>query len=221
MIFNGPRLLISPKKGWTAVIAGRSRSSIWLMAAALTAAVLPAAAVVGGHLGSAMLGHDEKTTATLRAAIGFTSVAGGALVMAPALTLLLLALARWSRGVTTPRRTAPVAMGILWPAWSAGIILTVPPLMGLGPEIGEILWTLLVVAIAFRALGSTTLEELTIRRRWAGHFVLRSTVSFTLLFIVVTLGPAMIVRAMLGASTEILTALPERAPLPLPPTPNW
>ena len=127
MIFNGPRLLITPKRGWTAVIAGHSHSAVWLVAAALTAAVLPAAAVVVGHLGSAISGYEENATATLRAAIGFTSVAGGALVMAPALTLLLQGLTRWSRGDTTPSRAAPVAMGILWPVWTAGIILAIPP----------------------------------------------------------------------------------------------
>jgi len=221
VIFHGPRLLVSPRKGWAALISGQSRSSGWLVAAAVTAAVLPAAAVVVGHLGSAMLGQEDKATAILRAAIGFTSVAGGALVMAPALTLLLLAIARWSRGVATPRTAGPVAMGIIWPVWTAGVILTAPPLLGLGPEVGEILWVVLAVLIAYRALHTTAPGELAIRRRWSSHFVLRATLLFTVLFVVITLGPAMTVRAMLGAATEILAALPERAPLPLPPTPNW
>jgi hypothetical protein len=221
VIFNGPRLLVSPRKGWAALITGTSRSPGWLVAAAVTAAVLPAAAVVGGHLGSAVLGHEEKATAILRAAIGFTSVAGGALVMAPALTLLLITLTRWSRGTTTPRRAAPVAMGILWPVWTAGVILTAPPLLGLGPEVGEIVWSVLAVFIAHRLLSTAVPGELAIRRRWSSYFVLRSTVLFAVLFVVIILGPAMTVRAMLGAATEILAALPERAPLPLPPDPNW
>lgn len=221
MIFNGPRLLISPRRGWAALISEQSRSSGWLVAAAITASVIPAAGVVIGHLGSAMLGHEEKATAILRAAIGFTSVAGGALVMAPALTLMLLVLARWSRGAATTRRAAPVAMGILWPVWTAGVVLTAPPLLGLGPEVGEIVWCLLAIFIAHRLISTAATGELSIRRRWSSHFALRATLMFTVLFVMITLGPAMTVRAMLGAATEILAALPERPPLPLPPTPNW
>jgi hypothetical protein len=221
VIFNGPRLLITPKRGWTAVIAGRSRSGVWLVAASLTAAVLPATAVVAGHPGSANSGDEESAPATHTAAIGFTSVAGGARVMAPALTLLLLALTRWSRGNATPSNAAPVAMGILWPVWTAGLILAVPPLLGLGPELGEFVWTALAVIIAVRTLRSGALPSLAVRRRWAGHFMLRATVLFSLLFVVVALAPAMTVRAMLGAATEILPSLPERVPLPFPPLPNW
>ena len=202
MILNGPKLLIHPRAAWASAVGPRSHSAIWLVAAALTAAVLPAAAVVAGHLGSAIFGGEEHATATLRAAIGFMSVAGGALVMAPALTLILLSLSRRSRGVATPGRAGGVAMGLIWPVWTAGSILAVPPLLGLGPEIGEIIWFALVAAIAVRTLRAGAIMSLGIRRRWAGHFILRATLVFTLLFGVVAVTPAMTIRAMLGTDPD-------------------
>jgi hypothetical protein len=221
MILNGPKLLIHPRSAWASAVGDRSRSAVWLVVAALTAAVLPAAAVVAGHLGSAIFGWADHATATLRAAIGFMSVAGGVLVVAPAFSLILMSLTRWSRGEATPGRAVAVAMGIVWPAWTAGSVLAVPPLFGLGPEIGELLWLILVAIVSVRTVRAGGLAALAIRRRWAGHFVLRVTVAFVLLFTAVTITPAMAVRAMLGAATEILPALPERPALPLPPAPNW
>ncbi len=221
MILNGPKLLIHPRAAWPSAVGTRSHSAVWLVAAALTAAVLPSAAVVAGHLGSAIFGGEEHATATLRAAIGFIAVAGGALVVAPALTLILLSLTRWSRGDASPGRAGGVAMGLVWPVWTAGSVLAIPPLLGLGPEIGEIVWFSLVAAITVRTLRSGALASLSIRRRWAGHFIARATLVFTLLFGVITLTPAMTVRAMLGAATEIIPDLPDRPALPLPPAPNW
>lgn len=221
MILNGPKLLIHPKSAWPSAVGTRPRSAVWLVAAALTAAVLPAAAVVAGHLGSAIFGGEERATATLRAAIGFMSVTGGALVIAPALALVLLSLSKWSRGDASPGMAVAAAMGLVWPAWTAGSVLAFPPLFGLGPEIGEILWFAVVATIAVRTLRAGVLQSLSIRRRWAGHFTLRASVSFILLFGLITIVPAMAVRTMLGAATEIIPALPDRPTLPLPPEPNW
>ena len=91
----------------------------------------------------------------------------------------------------------------------------------MGPEIGELIWLVVVVAVVVRTIRSGALDSLAIRRRWAGHFVLRASVVFVFLFALVTITPAMAVRAMLGAATEIIPALPDRAALPLPPAPNW
>ena len=231
MILNGPKLLINPKRMWAktvgantigATTVGRSHgSALWLIAAAITAAVLPAAAVVAGHLGSAVLGHTDHATATLRAAVGFIAVSGGALVTAPALTLLLLGIAHRSRGAGTTCNAETVAMGIIWPVWTTGLLLGVPPLLGAGPEIGEVIWTVVGALVAVRTLRAGDMTGLGIRRRWFGHFAAYASVSFVLLFILVVIGPAMAVRNVLGAAGEILPTLPERSSLPLPPSPNW
>jgi hypothetical protein len=221
MIFNGPRLLLSPKRSWPATVERAPGTALWLIAAAITAAVLPAAGVVGGHLGSAILGYADHATATLRAAVGFIAVAGGALVMAPALTLLLLALSNISRGAGTPRSAETVAMGIIWPVWTTGIVLGVPPLLGVGPEIGEAVWVMVAALVAVRTFRAGNLASLGIRRRWRSHFTTRAILSFVILFILVVVGPAAAVRKLLGAEGEIVPTLPERSPLPLPPIPNW
>ncbi len=222
MIFNGPKLLIRPKRAWSGLVKGRPRTALWLIAAAVTAAVLPAAGVVAGHLGSAVLGYTDHATAALRAAVGFIAVAGGALVIAPALTLLLLWLADISRGEATQNNAETVAMAIIWPVWTAGLVVGIPPLLGGGPEIGEAIWTLLALVIAFRTIHSSELTLfMGIRRRWFGHFTIRAVLSFGLIFVLVVVGPAVMVRSMLGAASEIVPSAPDRVPLPLPPAPEW
>ncbi len=221
MILNGPRLLINPNRAWPGTVGDRPRQSTWLIAAALTAAVWPGVAVVGGHIGSAALGHEESSVATLRAAIGFMSVVGGALVMAPALTLILLWLTDAAHEETTPEYTGPVAMGVLWPVWTAGLVLAVPPLLGLGPELGEVTWIILAALVSVRTLRGGAVSALAIRRRWKSRFLVHSTVAFLFAFMIVSVGPAIFVRSMLGAATPIEISLPDRPALPLPPEPNW
>ena len=222
MIFNGPKLLVAPKRAWPRTVGRAPRTAIWLIAAAVTAAVLPAAAVVAGHLGSAMLGLTDHATATLRAAVGFIAVAGGALVIAPALTLVLISLAGKSRGTTEPGSAESVTMGVVWPVWTAGIVLGVPPLLGVGPEVGELLWVFFAAVVVRRTLRAADLSTLGVRRRWFGHFTTRASIAFVLLFILVVLGPATAVRHMLGAAGELVPSpLPDRAALPLPPASNW
>ncbi len=223
MIFNGFRLLFRPKHSWAALVGTRDprRSAASLIAAALTAAVFPAAAVVMGHLGSAILGAESRTTAALRAAVGFAAVAGGAMVFAPALTLLLVSLSESSRGDAAAERAGAVAAGVLWPTWAAGVVLAVPPLLGLGPEIGEVLWAVLATVVAVRLFRGDVRDSLHIRRRWARRFSVKASMTFALLFTLIAVGPAMTVRAMLGAATVIPISLPETDPLPRPPSPNW
>jgi hypothetical protein len=167
------------------------------------------------------MGYTDHATATLRAAVGFIAVAGGALVTAPALTLMLLSLVSWSRGAGTTGNAETVAMGLIWPVWTAGLLLGVPPLLGAGPEIGEALWALTAVLVTVRTIRAGDLKKLGVRRRWFGHFASRAVIAFLLLFVIVVIGPAMAVRGMLGATSEIQPTLPDRSPLPLPPTPNW
>ncbi|MCP4599037.1 MAG: hypothetical protein GY847_00595 [Proteobacteria bacterium] len=221
MILHGPRLLLSPGRSWNAAIGSSPRRAMWLIAAAVTAAVWPAVAVVVGHIGSAVLGHQEATVATLRAAIGFISVLGSALVMAPALTLVLLWSANTAHEYTTPTQTGPVAMGILWPTWTVGLILAVPPLFGQGPELGEIIWAMLAALVAARTFRLCAVPALAIRRRWRWRFITHSTAAFVLVFVLISIGPAIVVRAMLDAATPIEPTMPDRPALPLPPEPNW
>jgi hypothetical protein len=223
VIFNGFKLLFRPSASWSKAVpvAGKGCSPASLIAAALTAAVFPAAAVVAGHLLSAVLGRETHTTAALRAAVGFAATAGGALVAAPALTLLLLILTESNRGDTDTGHAGAVAMGVLRPVWTTGLILGVPPLLGLGPEIGEILWTVLAVVIARRFFYNEAPVSLGIRRRWSRRFSLVASLSFALLFIIIAVVPAVTVRSLLGASTMIPISLPESDALPMPLPPSW
>jgi hypothetical protein len=221
VILNGPKLLLRPLKAWTGAVGSSPRRASWLIAAALTAAVWPGVAVVMGHVGSAALGETDVRTATLRAAIGFLSVVGGALVMAPALTLILHWLTGIAREETTPEETGPVAMGIIWPTWCAGLVLVFPPLLGLGPEFGELVWAALAVALAVQALRRSAVPSLAIRRRWATRFVVHGALAFTLTFAAVSLAPAFGVRSLMGASTTLEPNLPDGPVLPRPPEPDW
>jgi hypothetical protein len=221
VIFNGPRLLFTPTRVWGETVGLSLRPATWLIAAALTASVWPAASVVAGHLGSAALGHVTFPVAILRAVIGFMAVVGGALVMAPALTLVLLRLTRSARAERSTGQTVPVAMGLLWPAWTAGIILALPPLLGLAPFVGELLWTALVAIVVYRTVASCATDSLAIRRRWRWRFVSTVTPAFVALFFLISVSPALISRAILNLSAPTVYDIPDRPALPLPPESNW
>lgn len=221
MILNGPRLLVAPDRVWHDTVGTASRPAPWLVAAALTAAVWPAVAVVLGHVGSALVGHEELSVATLRAAIGFISVLGGALVMAPALTLALLWTTSNAHASTTAGQAGPVAMGLLWPTWTAGIVLAFPPLLGFGPTVGELLWLLLVAVVVFRTIRLGAVSTLPIRRRWKWRFTTRSVLAFILIFVMTSIGPAVAVRGILNISEPAGFSMPDRPALPKPPEPEW
>jgi len=221
VIASGPKLLLGPGRWWPQVVGSDPRSAGWLVAAALTAAVLPAAAVVGGHLGAAALGHIARDVAAQRAAVGLVATVGGALVLAPALALVLMWLTRASRAEQGRGRETAGAMGILWPAWTAGLVLAVPPLLDLGPEPGEALWAVLAAAVACRAIRDGAVWGLGVRRRWRTHFTIRATAAFVVLFLAVPIAPAFVARGLLGVSGETIRPAPTTLEWPLPPEPKW
>jgi hypothetical protein len=191
------------------------------LAAALTAAIWPACAVVLGHLASAILGHANPDVAVQRAVIGLTAALGGTLVVAPALTLALLWITRAARAETVVSLAGPAAMGIIWPVWTAGLVLLFPPLFGLGPESGELLWCVAALAISLRVLTSGAADGFGVRRRWRRVFATRGVLVFTLLFAAVLIAPAAMLRFLIGAQSVSIPQLAETTPLPLPPTPEW
>ena len=203
MIFNGFKIAFAPARSWQPALAECPRSPSGLLAAALTAVPWPAVAVVVGHLGSVALGHASPEVALQRAAVGFVAAVGGALVMAPALALALMRISESSRAPGDVARTGPLAMGLIWPAWTVGLVLAVPPLVGLGPEIGEIAWFALGTAVAGRALFVHARAGADVRRRWAGPFFARGLLAFALLFAAVPIAPALAVRAVLGVEGEL------------------
>jgi len=221
VIHNGPLLLVRGKKAWRTAISGRAPSGPWLIAAALTAAIWPAIAVVAGHLGSVAIGHQLAPIAVQRAAVGLLATVGGAIVMAPALTLALMGLARGSRAENDVNLSGPTAMGIIWPVWTAGLVLAIPPLLGLGPEPGELAWFVLGLVIAARMIRTGAVPTLGIRRRWRWHFTGRAVIAFVLLFALIPVAPALIMRSLLGVSGSAVHAPPEPLELPLPPDPDW
>lgn len=221
MIGNAARFLTSPSGAWQRLAGEKRHPGGWLVAAGLTAVVLPSIAVVAGHLGSFLLGHVPREMAIQRAAVGLVAAIGGGLTMAPALTLALLPLTRSAHAPTGASRTAPAAMGILWPAWTAGLVLAVPPLIGLGPEIGEILWLLLAVLFGVRVMRDGGARWLGVRRRWMSGFLVRTTLVFAILFGGIAVTPALVVRAMMGVESKPTPNAPAPVDLPLPPRPNW
>jgi hypothetical protein len=221
VIHNGPLLLVRGAKAWRTAVDSRTPSAPFLVAAALTAAIWPAVAVVAGHLGSAAIGHQLAPIALQRAAVGLLTTLGGAVVMAPALTLALMAIARNSRAGNDVDLAGPTAMGIIWPVWTAGLVLAVPPLLGLGPELGELAWFVLGLVIAVRMIRTGAVPTLGIRRRWRSHFTGRAILAFVLLFALIPVAPALLMRSMLGVSGSAVHGPPEPLELPLPPQPNW
>ncbi len=223
MILNGFRLLFRLNSNWSSIVdkTDRGKTSFSIAAAAITAAVFPAASVVFGHLGSAALGNETHSTAALRAAVGFAATAGSAMVMAPAMTLIIIMLTESNFGEATTQRASSVSLGIMWPVWTAGFVLGILPLLGLGPEAGEILWALSAFIIAQRIFRTVALPSLNIRRRWATRFSISAAAAFTAMFITTAIAPAMAVRAMLGAATVISHDAPTSEKLPLPSAPDW
>ena len=221
MIFNGPNFLFRPSKTWAKAIEDNTHDPWWLISASLTAAVWPALAVVAGHLTSSVLGIEEARIAILRAAVGFITVVGGALVIAPAICLVFMWTTRVAHERENPRKAVSVGMGVIWPVWSAGIILFLPPLLGLGPELGEIGWAIVAIALGAHMIKTQAAGALGIRRRWAARFILHTSCAFALLFLAVTVCPAVLARGILGAGTPVVRTVSQRPALPLPPSPNW
>jgi hypothetical protein len=112
-------------------------------------------------------------------------------------------------------------MGLLWPTWTAGIVLAVPPLLGFGPTAGEIIWTLLAALVAFRTIRVSVISSLLIRRRWAWRFTTHSILAFVLIFVMTSIGPAVLVRGILNVSQPTVFTMPDRPALPNPPHPKW
>ena len=221
MIANGPLLFFSPGRYWMRAAGGAPRDGGWLLAAALAAAVLPAAAVVGGHLGAAAIGHIGRDMAVQRAAVGLVCTVGGALVVAPAMSLVLMRLTRASRAEHGRGLETGAAMGMVWPAWAAGAVLAAPPLLGFGPEPGEALWALAAATAAVRAAREGAVPHLGVRRRWRTHFSVRAVGVFLVLFTAIPIAPAFIARGLLGVAGEISHPPPVPLAWPEPPEPNW
>jgi len=221
MIFNGPRLLFFPREHWSRAVCALPGKASWLIAGAVTAAIWPALAVVLSHLGSALAGREEQRTAMLRAAIGFTAAVGGALVMAPAYTLLLISLTRLAHEEANPSQAGNVALCLIWPTWATGLILAFPPLFNLGPEIGEALWGALALLVSYRLLREFGADTLGIRRRWRFRFIAVSTVAYLAAFVALSIAPAVFARTMLGASTQIEPEIEVNYELPMPAEPDW
>jgi hypothetical protein len=221
VIFNGFKIAVAPARCWGPALAECPRSPSGLLAAALTAVPWPAIAVVGGHLGSVALGFAPPEVAVQRAAVGFVAVVGGALVMAPALALALMRISKSARAPGDAERAGPLAMGLVWPSWAAGLLLAVPPLAGLGPELGEIVWFAVGSALAARALWVHARSGGDVRRRWAAPFFARGLLAFALLFAAVPIAPALAVRAALGVEGELARSEPAPISWPRPEAPDW
>lgn len=221
MILNGLKLLIHPQKAWDRFLADQDSHAPQLIAAAITAATIPAAAVVSGHLLSATLGYAAQATAVQRAAIGFVSVAVGALAMVPALSLVFLKTGTDARVDMTPKKATAAAMAIVWSTWLCGVVLAIPPLLNTRPEYGELAWLTLSIMSAYRVLSQTVCSGITVSRRWRSKFAIESMVAFVILFIAIPVVPPLVMRFLVGVTGQILYGAPPDAFWPHPPAPSW
>jgi len=221
LILNGPLLIFSPKKAWQKHVSGSSKSAAWLLPVSLTAAIFPAVAVVVGHLASSMLGFETSEIAIRRAVVGLVATVGGAMVMAPALALGIK-LTSSNAKLEMPVSTSVVtSMGLVWPAWASGIVLCVPPVLGFGPAIGEIVWFFTASICVFYVLKKAATKDVGVRRRWASSFVVQTTVAFVILFAIISVGPAVAVRALMGVSGKVEPPKPDPIAWPVPHQPDW
>ncbi|MBN2531013.1 MAG: hypothetical protein JXR76_31795 [Deltaproteobacteria bacterium] len=221
MILNGIKLLIHPKNAWDKYLAEQGGHAPNLIAAAFTAATIPAAFVVTGHLLSARLGYAENTAAIQRAAIGFVSICIGALVMIPALALLLLRIGNAARIDMTAEKASAAAMALVWSTWVCGIVMVVPPLLNLRPEYGEFAWTTISLMVAWRVISQTVGNGLNVSRRWQSRFKVESMLAFAILFISIPVLPPLVMRMLVGVTGQIVYGAPPELEWPHPPTPNW
>ncbi len=221
MIFNGIKLLIHPRQTWERHLSNQSSHATSLAAAAFSAAVLPTTAVVLGHLFSAKLGFTDHTTAIQRAAIGFVSVSIGALVMIPSLALLLLRIGTNARIDMTSEKASAAAMALVWATWICGVIMMLPPLLNLRPELGEFAWYIIGLFAAWRVLSQSVGSGLKVSRRWRNRFQFEALVAFSVLFIAVPILPPLLMRTLVGVTGQVIYGAPPDILWPHPPTPEW
>ncbi|MBN2343359.1 MAG: hypothetical protein JXX29_20810 [Deltaproteobacteria bacterium] len=221
MIFNGVKLIARPRNAWEKLLADQHSHAPQLIAAAFTAATLPAIAAVSGNLASAGLGHASNATAIQRAAIEFVSIAFGALIMIPALSLALLKIGTGARVNMTAQKAAAAAMALVWASWSCGIVLALPPLLNIRPEFGEFAWVLLALVCAYRVLVLTIDSGVSVSRRWRNKFTVEAMVAFTVLFVAVPVVPSLVMRFLVGVTGQVLYGAPPALDWPQPPEPTW
>ena len=221
MIFNGVKLLLHPKDAWDRLLAEQSSHATNLIAAALTAATIPAAFTVFGHLLSARIGMAENATAIQRAAIGFVSITIGALVMIPALSLIMLRIGTKARIPMTAENASAAAMAMVWATWICGVVMFLPPILNIRPEYGEFAWMALAMPAAWRVLSQTVGLGLNVHRRWRNKFRVETMVAFAVLFVIVPVIPPLIMRMLVGVTGQIVYGAPPALDWPHPPDPNW
>ncbi|MBN2714819.1 MAG: hypothetical protein JXX14_03125 [Deltaproteobacteria bacterium] len=221
MIFNGIKLLLHPKEAWDRHLAEQSGHAPNLIVAAFTAATLPASVVVLAHLISAQFSFTDHTIAIQRAAIGFVSISIGALVMIPALSLILLRIGNASRIPMTTGNASAAAMALVWSVWICGMVMMLPPLLNLRPEYGEFAWMALAIPAAWRILSKTVGAGLNVSRRWRNKFRLEAMVAFVLLFVTVPVVPPLVMRMLVGVTGQVVYGAPPSVEWPHPPDANW
>lgn len=219
-LLRGVSLLWQPSRGIDD-LGITARPAARMVIAALGASLWPAAAVVVGNVLAGVLGHEESDVAARRAAVGLLCAVCGACVCAPALAMLTL---RWTRAageIVDASRACGAATRIVLPAWACGVIAGLPPALGLGPEMGELLWAVLATVVAMLAVRGGVTSSLGIRRRWKLTFALKLSLGFGALFLAAVVLPAVGLRSLLGAATPLPLPQLEPAALPWPPPPTW
>jgi len=221
MMFDGLQMIRKPVETWQAMARPEGHSPTWLPVAAIVAATIPAVAVVLGHLGSHWLGYADRETALQRAAIGFVATVPGAVVMTAALALALLRICDDAKVSLSGTALPSAVMGLIAPAWFCGAVLAVPPLLQLGPGIGELLWFALALLCAIRVIRKAMADGLGVRRRWKTVFSVETGIAFALLFLAVPLLPAALMRHAVGVTGAVFSGDPAPMTWPVPEPADW
>jgi hypothetical protein len=215
-------LLQHPRPGEGIDLApGNDPPTVRMAVGAVLSSLWPAAAVVAGNVIAGHMGYEEPAIAVRRAVVGLLCAVGSACVSSPALALLIMGLKRQSGEPIDASRACAGATRLVAPMWACGVVAALPPIFGLGPEVGELLWVGLAVVIAALAARNGLARALEVRRRWHVAFVLTVSLAAGLLIVGTMFLPAVGLRWTLGAATPL--PLPRLDPvfLPFPPPPNW
>ncbi|MBN2801869.1 MAG: hypothetical protein JXR91_02125 [Deltaproteobacteria bacterium] len=221
MIIEPLKLIIKPEQWWNSKKSVHQYSKGIIATEAIILATLPAIIVTIAHLASYWLGFTDRFTAIERAAISFLTITTGALIISSALNLIFLKLAENAKSCASKEQIVMVTMSLISAIWFAGIFQAIAPISSLNPETGEIIWIVFSILITARLYFSGLPEAMGIERRWKSKFIIPSSISFLLLFVLITILPSLIMRYLMGVTGVTAYPSPDYVDWPVPPPPNW
>ncbi len=221
MITDGIKIVVNPEKWWSSATIPPSYTVSKMVTDIMAVVVIPVAVVTLGHLASFWLGYADEHVAIQRAAISFLTICAGAFAMVSALSLIFLKFAKNAHSTVSSEKIVAAAVAIVTSVWLLGSFQAIASFAAMNPETGEIIWMVLSFGVAIRIITGGTSEALGITRRWKIKFTLPSIISFALLFVLITIIPAMLMRYLIGVTGHTFYDAPDPVNWPLPLSYNW